>query len=118
MIARTISVPPTLRAFAMFVVSLTEESPELATAADELYLERDRLTYEGKAMLALALKQIDTAPDKQKQLLSNCRSCSTDRHSILRRSRHPPARRHSACSPGWPSNPTIPETPSGPASKG
>lgn len=70
MIARTISVSPTLRAFAMFVVSLTEESPELATAADELYLERDHLTYEGKAMLALALKQIDTAPDKQKQLIS------------------------------------------------
>ncbi len=70
MIARTISVSPTLRAFAMFVTSLTEESPDLAAAADELYLERDRLTYEGKAMLALALKQIDTAPDKQKKLLS------------------------------------------------
>lgn len=70
MINRTISVSPTLRAFAMFVVSLTQESPELATAADELYLERDHMTHEGKAMLALALNKIDTAPDKQKQLLS------------------------------------------------
>jgi uncharacterized protein YfaS (alpha-2-macroglobulin family) len=69
-IARTISTSPTLRAFAMFVVAQTEESPDIASAADELYLERDRLTYDGKAMLALALHQIGAAPDKQKQLLS------------------------------------------------
>lgn len=70
MIDRTIKVSPTLRAFAMFVITQIEEGPELDAAADELYLERDKLTYEGKAFLALAYGELDPKSAKAKQLVS------------------------------------------------
>lgn len=61
----------TLRTFALFVLAPFGEEPsdELKTAADELYLERDKLTGEGKAMLAISLHGMGLWPDKQKQLL-------------------------------------------------
>ena len=69
MIDRTIKVSPTLRAFAMFVLTQIEEKPDLGAAADELYLERDKLTYEGKAFLSIAYTALDISPDKAKELV-------------------------------------------------
>jgi len=81
-IRRTISSSPTLRSFAMFVVSQRKGAPEdtgsLASAADELYLERDRLTSDGKAMLAIALHNAGAAQEKQNQLLSELPALSDD----------------------------------------
>ncbi|MEI8311243.1 MAG: alpha-2-macroglobulin family protein, partial [Verrucomicrobiota bacterium] len=70
MIDRTIKVTPTLRAFAMFVLTQIEDKPDLGAAADQLYLERDKLTYEGKAFLALAYAEMEAAPANEKQLVS------------------------------------------------
>ena len=70
MIDRTIKATPTLRAFAMFVLTQIEEKPDLGAAADQLYLERDKLTYEGKAFLALAYAELNVAPANEKQLVS------------------------------------------------
>ncbi len=69
-IARTIPTSPTLRAFALFVAASTGDADEVRPALDELFLERDRLTNEGKALLALALHEADTNPAKAKQLVS------------------------------------------------
>jgi len=70
MVQRTISVTPTLRAFALFALTQIEENPDLAAPADELYLERDKLTYEGRAFLALAYAELKLAPEKQKELVA------------------------------------------------
>ncbi len=63
---------PTLRTFALFVLSTFElESTDAVVAtANELFLHRDKLTGEGLAMLAIALNQLEIEPDKQKQLVS------------------------------------------------
>ncbi len=63
--------PPSLRAFALFVLSLfeTDDKAELTAAANELYLQRDQLTGEGRAMLAIALFGLEIEPGKQVQLL-------------------------------------------------
>ena len=62
----------TLRAFALFVLAPFDEEPsdELKAAADELYLQRDQLTGEGRAMLAISLHGMNLWPDKQAQLIS------------------------------------------------
>lgn len=62
----------TLRAFALFVLAPFDEEPsaELKAAAEELYLQRDQLSGEGRAMLAIALHGMGLAPEKQTQLLS------------------------------------------------
>ncbi|MBE2205801.1 MAG: hypothetical protein IAE94_15825, partial [Chthoniobacterales bacterium] len=70
MIERTIKVPPTLRAFALFVLSQIAQDPNLAPAAEELFLERDKLTYEGRAFLALAFGELDPKSAKARQLVS------------------------------------------------
>ncbi len=70
MVDRTIKVTPTLRSFALFVLTQMQENPDLAAPADEIYLERDKLSYEGRAFLALAYAELKAAPDKQKQLVS------------------------------------------------
>lgn len=64
--------PTSLRAFALFVLSLfeTDDKAELTAAANELYLQRDQLTGEGRAMLAIALHGLEIEPEKQKQLLT------------------------------------------------
>lgn len=66
------NAPPTLRAFALFVLSLfeSENSQALAAAANELFLQRDRLTGEGRALLALAMQGLGIEPEKQTQLVS------------------------------------------------
>ncbi|MFA7343537.1 MAG: alpha-2-macroglobulin family protein [Terrimicrobiaceae bacterium] len=69
MVDRTIKVSPTLRAFAMFVLTQIEEKPDLGAAADELYLGRDKLTYEGKAFLSLVYGELDITPAHRKQLV-------------------------------------------------
>lgn len=63
--------PASLRAFALFVLSLFESEDEaaLAAAANELYLQRDQLSGEGRAMLAIALYGLEIEPEKQAQLL-------------------------------------------------
>ncbi len=70
MIARKSGVPATERAFALFVRSLGEPDESLAVAANDLYLERDRLTGEGRALLAIALHRLKAEPAKQKTLIS------------------------------------------------
>ncbi|CAN5661561.1 hypothetical protein BH09VER1_BH09VER1_00640 [soil metagenome] len=69
--ART-HVSPTLRAFALFVMTMSKtDAPEnMVAAADELYLQRDKLTGEGRAMLALSMNRLKVTPDKQKKLAS------------------------------------------------
>ena len=61
----------TLRAFALFVLAPFGEEPsdELKAAANELYLQRDKLTGEGKAMLAISLHGLKLWPEKQAQLI-------------------------------------------------
>ena len=66
---RRLKVPPTLRAFAIFVLAQTAPSQELSATADDLYLERDKLTYEGKALLALAYAAFQSSPDKLATLI-------------------------------------------------
>lgn len=70
MVERRVKVTPTLQAFAMFVLTQIEEKPDLLAAADQLYLERDKLTYEGRAFLALAYAELKAAPEKQKELIN------------------------------------------------
>jgi uncharacterized protein YfaS (alpha-2-macroglobulin family) len=63
--------PPTLRGFALFVYSLfdIEDKAEAAAVAGDIYLQRDQLTGEGRAMLAIAMHNLGIEPEKQKQLL-------------------------------------------------
>jgi uncharacterized protein YfaS (alpha-2-macroglobulin family) len=63
--------PVTLRSFALFVYSLFEldDEAEAAAVANDIYLVRDQLTGEGRAMLAIAMHNLDIEPEKQKQLL-------------------------------------------------
>lgn len=67
-----VAVSPTLRAFAFFVLSSfgNQSAQDLATAADDMYLQRDRLDGEGKAMLAIGLHNLKLSPDKQAQLVA------------------------------------------------
>ena len=73
MVAGEVSgVSPTLRAFALFVLAKSgQETPEAITpAADELFLQRDKLTGEGRAMLAIALNNLGIEKEKQSALVS------------------------------------------------
>jgi alpha-2-macroglobulin len=69
---KTAGLPPTLRAFALFVLSTAgeEASEEASSAAGELFLQRDKLTGEGRAMLAIAMKKLGIDQDKQRLLVS------------------------------------------------
>ena len=69
---KTSGLPPTLRAFALFVVSISgQETVEgVTSAAEELFLQRDRLTGEGRAMLAIAMNNLGIEADKQRILVS------------------------------------------------
>ncbi|HVE16597.1 MAG TPA: alpha-2-macroglobulin family protein, partial [Chthoniobacterales bacterium] len=66
-----IEVSPTLRAFALGVLSQLqpETNDDRTSAAGELFLNRDHLTDEGRAMLAIALHTWDLEPEHQKQLI-------------------------------------------------
>ena len=63
--------PVTLRSFALFVSSMfdLEDKAGAAAVANEIYLVRDQLTGEGRAMLAIAMHNLNIEPEKQKQLL-------------------------------------------------
>lgn len=65
------TAPPSLRAFALFVVAQFEGMNEenFAAATEELYLQRDKLNDEGRALLALALHFAEQHPDWQQQLV-------------------------------------------------
>ena len=69
MLARTIPTTPTLRAFALAALADIDPGPKLAAAADDLFLERDKLTNEGRAMLAISMNAIHSSPDKQRKLV-------------------------------------------------
>jgi uncharacterized protein YfaS (alpha-2-macroglobulin family) len=68
---KTGGLSPTLRAFALFVLSTSgdEASETLTSAADELFLQRDKLTGEGRAMLAIAMNNLGIQQDKQRLLV-------------------------------------------------
>lgn len=64
---------PTTRAFALFVLSTGSEveKEELAAAAEELYLQRDRLSFEGQAILAIAMNRLGMDHKKQENLVEH-----------------------------------------------
>ena len=66
-----IEVSPTLRAFALGVLAQfkTEADDDLTAAANELFLNRDHLSDEGRAMLAIALHAWNLEPDHQQELI-------------------------------------------------
>jgi alpha-2-macroglobulin len=66
-----LEVDPTLRAFALCILSQleAETDDELTAAANELFLGRDRLTDEGRAMLAIAFHTWELEPDHQQELV-------------------------------------------------
>jgi uncharacterized protein YfaS (alpha-2-macroglobulin family) len=66
-----LEVDPTLRAFAICVLSQLQDSPDddLTAAANDLFLGRDRLTDEGRAMLAIALHTWSLEPAHQQELI-------------------------------------------------
>ncbi|HEY5706630.1 MAG TPA: alpha-2-macroglobulin family protein [Terrimicrobiaceae bacterium] len=68
---RTSRLSPTLRAFALFVLSTAgdEVAEEVTSVADELFLQRDKLTGEGRALLAIAMNNLGIQQDKQRQLV-------------------------------------------------
>lgn len=66
-----LEVEPTLRAFALFVLSQLDSEPDddLTAAANELFLGRDRLTDEGRAMLAIAFHTWAVEAGHQQELI-------------------------------------------------
>lgn len=62
---------PTTRAFALFVLAAGSdvEKDELVAAAEELYLQRDRISYEGQAILAIAMNSLGLDRKKQETLV-------------------------------------------------
>lgn len=70
MVAGQTRLSPTLRAFALFVLSdSSEETEDVVSAANELYLQRDKLTGEGRATLAIAMHNLGIEQEKQHTLV-------------------------------------------------
>ena len=63
---------PSLQAFAFFMLAKSHaiEADPAASAAAELYLRRDRMTPEAKALLALGMNALGLTPASQAQLVS------------------------------------------------
>ncbi len=74
-----LAVEPTLRAFALFARAQFGKTPELTAAAEELFLQRDRLTAEAQALLSIALHQLDLFPDHQQTLVNGLPDETPDR---------------------------------------
>ena len=55
--------------FALFALSHTSTTQDFAAAAEELYLQRNEIGDEGRALLALALHRLEIMPKEQEQLL-------------------------------------------------
>jgi alpha-2-macroglobulin len=71
MVSGRVALSPTLRAFATFALSDAKENSDLAaSAATELFLQRDKLSGEGKATLAIAMHHLGLEPEKQRVLIS------------------------------------------------
>ncbi len=72
MVSSQTRLSPTLRAFALFVLADPAAGMEetAAPAANELFLQRDKLTGEGRAMLAIAMHQLGIEREKQQTLVS------------------------------------------------
>jgi alpha-2-macroglobulin len=72
MVSAQTPLSPTLRAFAIFALADPEDdtSDIAASAATELYLQRDKLSGEGKAMLAIAMHRLGLEQEKQRVLIS------------------------------------------------
>ena len=63
------TLSPTLRAFALFVLSISGGEEEARSAADELFLKRDKLTGEGRAILAIAMNNLGIEQERQRLLV-------------------------------------------------
>ena len=72
MVSAQMALSPSLRAFAIFALSQGggETSDMAASAATELFLQRDKLSGEGKAMLAIAMHDLGLEQEKQRVLVS------------------------------------------------
>ena len=71
MVSGQIRLSPTLRAFALFVMADPAEGAQelAASAANDLFLQRDKLTGDGRAMLAIAMHNLGIDRDKQQILV-------------------------------------------------
>ncbi len=67
-----VDTPATIRAFALFALSQFDREPseETTAAAAELFLNRDRLSDEGRAMLAVAFHELGIFPEHQAALVA------------------------------------------------
>ena len=72
MVSGQTPLSPTLRAFAIFALSdVEDETSDIAvSAAMELFLQRDKLSGEGKAMLAIAMHRLGLEQEKQRVLIT------------------------------------------------
>jgi alpha-2-macroglobulin len=59
----------TTRAFALFVLADMKKGDDLADTANDIYLHRVDMDYDGRAMLAIAMHQLNIMPDQKLQLL-------------------------------------------------
>jgi uncharacterized protein YfaS (alpha-2-macroglobulin family) len=57
------------RAFALFVLSRRATTEDFAGSAEEIYLRRNEIDDEGRALLAMALNSLNIMPAEQEQLL-------------------------------------------------
>ncbi|MEP7015494.1 MAG: alpha-2-macroglobulin family protein [Verrucomicrobiota bacterium] len=60
---------PFERCFALFVLTQYETEGDFATAAQDLYLRRNSMEDEGRALLAIALQRLNIMPREKEQLL-------------------------------------------------
>jgi uncharacterized protein YfaS (alpha-2-macroglobulin family) len=57
------------RAFALFVLASLKTGDDYSAAAEDIYLHRDGMGFDGRALLAMALHQLNIMPDEKLQLL-------------------------------------------------
>jgi uncharacterized protein YfaS (alpha-2-macroglobulin family) len=60
----------TTRAFALFVLASLKPGDDLSATAEDVYLHRVNMGYDGRALLALALHQLNIMPEAKLQLLA------------------------------------------------
>ncbi len=61
---------PDIRAFALFVLSSLQPGDDLAATAQDIYLHRNTMGFDGRALLAMALHQLKIMPGEKVQLLA------------------------------------------------
>jgi uncharacterized protein YfaS (alpha-2-macroglobulin family) len=57
------------RAFALFVLAAMKTGDDLAATAEDIYLHRTNMGFDGRALLAMAFHQLNIMPDEKLQLL-------------------------------------------------